>query len=213
MFASYPLRRSFARLGLTYGFDISNIKTLTTAASTYFNYIDFEGVGGPNQLSGIRTSKITPSYTYNTVNNPITPTGGRSLFFSAAFAGSVLGGNVNTMEPTIDAKYFRHGFEKGHVIGMHLLARMITGYGGKVAPPFARFYTGGENDIRGFDIWGISPIVYPAHRRRDRECLQQRWNPARAKADRQWRPDVCTRDHVDSLLSARFPGRRHQHCG
>ena len=41
---------------------------------TYFNYIDFQGVGGPNQLSGIRTSKVTPSYTYNSVNNPITPT-------------------------------------------------------------------------------------------------------------------------------------------
>jgi outer membrane protein insertion porin family len=160
IFASYPLRRGFSRLGLTYGFDISNIKTLTNAASTYFNYIDFEGVGGPNQLSGIRTSKVIPSYTYNTVNNPITPTGGKSLFISTSFAGSVLGGNVNTFEPTIDAKYFRAGFKKGHVIGMHLLARFITGYGGKVAPPFSRYYMGGENDIRGFDIWGVSPIVF-----------------------------------------------------
>ncbi len=160
VFVSYPLRRGFSRVGLTYGFDISNIKTLTDAASTYFTYIDFQGVGGPNQLSGIRTSKVTPSYTYNTVNNPMTPTGGKSFFISTAFAGSFLGGNVNTLEPTLDAKYFRHGFWKGHVIGMHLLARMITGYGGKVAPPFTRYYTGGENDIRGFDIWGISPIVF-----------------------------------------------------
>jgi outer membrane protein insertion porin family len=35
-----------------------------------------------------------------------------------------------------------------------------VGYGGKVAPPFARYYTGGENDIRGFEIWGISPIAF-----------------------------------------------------
>ncbi|HEX6896092.1 MAG TPA: outer membrane protein assembly factor BamA, partial [Bryobacteraceae bacterium] len=160
LFVSYPLRRGFSRVGITYGFDISNIQTLTTAASTYFNYIDFQGVGGPNQLNGIRTSKFTPSYTYNTVNNPMTPTGGKSFFLSAGFAGSVLGGNVNTIEPTIDAKYFRAGLRRGDVIGMHLLARMITGYGGKVAPPFSRYYTGGENDIRGFDIWGISPIAY-----------------------------------------------------
>ena len=160
LFVSYPLRRGFSRVGITYGFDISNIQTLTTAASTYFNYIDFQGVGGPNQLNGIRTSKFTPSYTYNTVNNPMTPTGGKSFFLSAGFAGSVLGGNVNTIEPTIDAKYFRAGLRRGDVIGMHLLARMITGYGGKVAPPFSRYYTGGENDIRGFDIWGISPIVF-----------------------------------------------------
>src|SRR5579862_5088531 len=104
VFATYPLRRGFSRIGLTLGYDISSIKTLTNAASTYFNYIDFQGVGGPNQLSGIRTAKLTPSFTYNTINNPITPTGGKSFFMSTAFAGTVLGGNVNTLEPTIDAK-------------------------------------------------------------------------------------------------------------
>ena len=57
-------------------------------------------------------------------------------------------------------KYFRAGFKKGHVIGTRTLARFITGYAGKNPPPFSRFYMGGENDIRGFDIWGISPIAY-----------------------------------------------------
>jgi outer membrane protein insertion porin family len=72
----------------------------------------------------------------------------------------VLGGNVNQIEPVLDAKYFRGGFKKGHVIGMHVLGRFVTGYGGKTAPPFNRFYMGGENDIRGFEIWGISPVAY-----------------------------------------------------
>jgi len=160
VFVSYPLKRSFARVGLTYGYNISNVKTLTTAATNYFTYIDFEGVGGPNQLSGIRTSTVTPSYTYNSINNPINPTGGRELFFSLGFSGSELGGNVNTITPTFDAKYFHAGLKKGHVIGMHLSARMIIGYGGKTAPPFSRFFTGGENDVRGFYDWTISPIVY-----------------------------------------------------
>jgi len=160
VFVSYPLKRSFARLGLTYGYNISNVKTLTTAANNYFNYIDFEGVGGPNQLSGIRTSTVTPSYTYNSVNNPINPTGGRELFFSLAFSGTQLGGNVNTIQPTLDAKYFHTGLRKNHVIGMHLSARSIIGYGGKTAPPFSRYFMGGENDIRGFYDWTLSPIVY-----------------------------------------------------
>jgi len=160
VFASYPLKRSFARLGLTYGYNISNVKTLTTAASNYFNYIDFEGVGGPNQLSGIRTSTITPSYTYNSINNPINPSGGRELFFSLAFSGVQLGGNVNTIQPTFDAKYFHAGLKKGHIIGMHLSARLISGYGGRTAPPFSRYFMGGENDVRGFNIWTISPIIY-----------------------------------------------------
>jgi outer membrane protein insertion porin family len=160
VFVSYPLKRSFARLGLTYGYNISSVRPITTAAENYFDYIDFEGVGGPNQLSGIRTSTITPSYTYNSINNPINPTGGRELFFSLAFSGTELGGNVNTIQPNFDAKYFHPGLKKGHVIGMHLSARMIIGYGGKTAPPFSRYFTGGENDVRGFYDWTISPIVY-----------------------------------------------------
>src|SRR5271165_1785817 len=158
VFVQYPLKRSFSRFGLTYGYDIQNISTLTDAASQYFTYLDFEGVSGPNALSGIRTSKLTPSFTYNTIDHPITPSHGKEFFFSMAAAG--LGGNVNTLEPTLEAKYFRSGFKRGHVIGMRFLGQFITGYGGKVAPPFSRYFMGGENDIRGFDIWGISPIAY-----------------------------------------------------
>ena len=44
------MRRSFARVGITYGFDISTTKTLTTAAKDYFQYINFSGVAGPNSL-------------------------------------------------------------------------------------------------------------------------------------------------------------------
>jgi outer membrane protein insertion porin family len=50
--------------------------------------------------------------------------------------------------------------KKGHVIGVHLSARFLSGFSGKVAPPFSRYFMGGENDIRGFEIWTISPIVF-----------------------------------------------------
>jgi outer membrane protein insertion porin family len=160
VYASTLLKRSFARVGISYGYDTSNITALSTASQQYFEYINFQGLGGPNSLQGIKTSRVIPSYTYNTVDHPITPSRGRSLLISTSLAGGPLGGNVNMIEPTIDFKYFRAGFKKGHVIGMHALGRLVTGYGGKVAPPFNRFYMGGENDIRGFDIWQISPIAY-----------------------------------------------------
>jgi outer membrane protein insertion porin family len=161
LFASYPLRRSFARLGLSYGYTDQNVKTLTDAASSYYTYLNFLQINGPNQLDGIKTSAITPSFTYNTVNHPITPTAGKSLSVSLKFAGSVLGGNVNEIEPVIDAKYFRKSpFNAKHVLGFHFSGRYVTGYGGKTAPPFDRFFMGGENDVRGFDIWRISPIAF-----------------------------------------------------
>jgi outer membrane protein insertion porin family len=159
--ASYPLRRSFARLGLTYGFDISNVITETDASKNYFQYINFSGVAGPNSLSGIRTSHIVPSYTYNTVNHPINPTAGRSVFLSVDFAGSVLGGNVSTVRPAVDLKYFHPApWHKSHILAFHAMSSWVTGYGGKYIPPYSRTFIGGEQDIRGFEIWGITPIAY-----------------------------------------------------
>ncbi len=157
-FISSPWKRTFARVGVTYGYSRQNIRTSNDATTQYFEFINFQGLDGQNQLTGIRSSAITPNYSYNSVDHPITPSRGRSLFISTQFAG--IGGNVRMVEPTVDAKYFRRGFKQGHVIGMHALGRFVTGYGDRVAPPFNRFYMGGENDIRGFDIWQISPVAY-----------------------------------------------------
>ncbi len=159
-YASTLLRRSFARVGVTYSYSNSKYDPQTEAAKVYFRSVNFQNLDGPNQLAGIRQSSIIPNYSYNTVDHPITPSRGKSIYISTTFAGSFLGGNTNMIEPTIDFKYFRAGLKKGHVIGVHTLGRFVTGYGGKTAPPFNRFYMGGENDIRGFDIWGISPLAY-----------------------------------------------------
>jgi outer membrane protein insertion porin family len=161
-FMSFPwkFRANFSRIGISYGYDRSEYETLSRAATTYFRYLNYQDLSGPNQLSGIRTSKVVPSFQYNTVDHPITPSRGTSVFFSTAIAGSILGGNVNMIEPTLDFKHFRAGFWRRHVIGMHLLGRFVSGYSGRVAPPFNRFYMGGENDIRGFDIWTISPVAF-----------------------------------------------------
>jgi outer membrane protein insertion porin family len=160
VFAAYPLRRSFARLGISYGYNIQNITPLTTAATTYFDYLYFQNVTGPNALQGVKTSQITPSFSYNSTDSPLAPTRGARLSVTGMFSGSVIGGNVNTLEPQVDFAWFHKALRPNQVFAMHFLGRMITGYGGKVAPPFSRFYMGGEDDIRGFDIWGISPFAY-----------------------------------------------------
>jgi outer membrane protein insertion porin family len=43
-----------------------------------------------------------------------------------------------------------------------MLDSLITGYGGKFIAPFSRTFIGGEQDVRGFEIWGITPIAYVA---------------------------------------------------
>jgi outer membrane protein insertion porin family len=162
-FLNYPIKgRGFQRLGLSYGYSIQNVRTLTDAAKAYYDYLNFQNINGPtqNSLDGIRTSSITPTYSYNSVNNPMTPTAGTGFQASLQLAGSILGGNVNQLEPVLDFRHFRKGLKPTHVIGIHVLARYVTGYGGKVAPPFNRFYMGGENDVRGFELWGAGPWAY-----------------------------------------------------
>jgi outer membrane protein insertion porin family len=157
-FMSYPLKRSFNRLSLTYRFQRDDLTTFSQSAENLFRFQNFLGVSGPNSLEGITTSEITPGFFHNTVNHPITPSGGKSVFASVAIAG--IGGNTSFVQPTIEAKYFKSVGNRGHVIAMRFLGSILSGYGGKVPPPFRRAYMGGETDVRGFEIFGISPMVW-----------------------------------------------------
>jgi len=155
---SYPLRRSFKRLGISYSFDRSSLVAVSSASKLLFENLNFRGITGPNALSGIITSKITPSFTMNTLDAAYAPHHGKSLFIGGEFAG--LGGTVHTIRPIVQFKQFFPVQKHRNAIGYNLQGSFITGYSGIVAPPFERAYLGGENDIRGFDIRTISPIAY-----------------------------------------------------
>jgi outer membrane protein insertion porin family len=161
--ASYPLHRSFKRLGLTYSFDTSSITTYTTASQLYFEYLAFRNVGGPNALQGIQTSKLVPSFSSSTIDNPMRPHSGRSYFIGMDIAG--IGGNVADIRPIGEFKQFIpmkgiHPRKDGmQTLGMRLQGSFISGLGGKTAPPFERFFQGGDTDLRGFDIRSAGPIA------------------------------------------------------
>jgi outer membrane protein insertion porin family len=164
-FASYPLKRlSFARIGLTYGLTRTSITPFNDASRFLFEAIQFRSVAGPSALNGIVSSTLTPTITYNTVDNPTNPKSGKSYFYSLGFTGGPLGGNVNTISNVFDWKYFRPIQKRRNVLGFHATAAYTTGYAGKEVPPYSRFYMGGENDVRGFDIRSISPVTFiPTH--------------------------------------------------
>jgi outer membrane protein insertion porin family len=160
--ASYPIKRSFKRVGLSYSYQLSSVQTFSTASQQYFEAINFDGVNGPNSLRGIRTSKITPSFTFNTIDNPYQPHRGTSLFIGGELAG--IGGNVNTVRPIIEYKHWKPMNKGRNALGFHVQGSFITGYAGKVAPPYERSYIGGENDLRGFDIRTVTPYVFISNR-------------------------------------------------
>ncbi|HKM79820.1 MAG TPA: outer membrane protein assembly factor BamA [Candidatus Acidoferrum sp.] len=161
MFASYPLkRRAFTRVGLTYGLTRTNITTYNQASNLLFTQLQYRSLAGPSALNGILASTVTASINHNALNNPINATSGKSYFYSLAFTGGPLGGNVNTITNTGEFKYFHPINKRRNAIGVRFLGAFTTGYGGKEVPPYSRVYMGGENDIRGFDIRGISPVSY-----------------------------------------------------
>src|SRR5262249_9693746 len=155
---SYQLRRSLKRVGLTYSFDRSSITALSDASKQLFTNLAFSGFSGPNSLQGIVTSKIFPSYTYNTLDSSYQARHGKSLFLGFELAG--LGGTVRSIRPVVQYKR-AFPLQKGrNAVLFNFQGSFITGYGGVVAPPFERFYEGGEYDLRGFDIRTVSPVAF-----------------------------------------------------
>src|SRR6202049_549554 len=155
---SYPLRRSFKRLGITYSLDRSSLIALSTASKSLFDFIAFRGISGPNAVNGIITSKIFPNFSFNTLDSGISPHKGHQLTLGMELAG--LGGTVRLVRPLIQYKRFIPVQNRRNAIGFNVQGSFISGYAGLVAPPFQRFFMGGENDIRGFDIRSISPVAF-----------------------------------------------------
>jgi outer membrane protein insertion porin family len=155
---SYPLRRSFKRLGMTYSLDRSSLIALSTASKSLFDFIAFRGISGPNAVNGIITSKIFPNFSFNTLDSGISPHKGHQMTLGMELAG--LGGTVRSVRPIVQYKQFIPVQNRRNAIGYSVNGSFISGYGGLVAPPFQRSFMGGENDIRGFDIRSISPVAF-----------------------------------------------------
>ncbi len=162
--ASYALRRSFKRVGLTYSFDTSSLTTFSEASRRLFESLNFRNISGPNALEGVVTSKVIPSISWSTIDSPVHPSRGSSFFFASEISG--LGGNVRHVRPVMEYKRWtpfrilKPDREGNQTLGFRIQGSFLTGYGGRVAPPFERSYMGGDTDIRGFDVRTVGPVAF-----------------------------------------------------
>ena len=163
---SYPLKRhAFQRVGMTYSLTKSTITAFSTASQTFFQTISFRsGIQGSNALAGIVNSSASFTYIYNTINNPVRPRSGKE--FSAVFQVAGIGGNVRYITPHVayerfmSMHYLTPAVNGRNVLGFRAQLGYVQGFGGDVAPPNNRFFTGGEGDLRGFDVRGATPYGY-----------------------------------------------------
>jgi outer membrane protein insertion porin family len=163
---SYPLRRhAFQRVGFTYSLSRATITAFSTASQTFFQTISFRsGIQGSNALAGIVTSSASFTYIYNTINNPLRPRSGKE--FTVAMQAAGIWGNVRYFSPLVAYKSYRSMHyltpsSTGHnVLALRAQLGYVQGFGGDVAPPQNRIYSGGENELRGFDVRSATPYGY-----------------------------------------------------
>ena len=175
----YPLR-NFSRVYLNYSYDRVHVSDLNQAFFGYecFNTpegcqtIDFDTLT-PEQREiiefspylrdalligqgGRRTvSKVTPTFTLNSIDNPITPTSGKRYTASVGFAG--LGGNTRYINPTLEGTWFIRQSAKTS-IGLRGQMEYIKPFGNTPLPIFERLVLGGGYSVRGYDLRSIGPI-------------------------------------------------------
>jgi len=158
-------RSGVARVALAYSLSSSGITTFNQNTLSVFQTLAFRsGIAGANSLNGIVTSVVTPSFSFSTLDRSIGPHNGKDLSVAFQFAG--VGGNTKYYAPSASWRQFfpmkglRVNKEGHNVLAYRVQVANIAGFGGQVAPPYARLYGGGENDLRGFDIRSISPYTF-----------------------------------------------------
>ena len=103
---------------------------------------------------GKRTvSKISPSITYNTVNEPIFPTSGSRL--TAAFDIAGIGGDTEFLRGRLETIHYRP-LTSRLSFGVRAQGEYIRPYGDTTTLPiFEKLVMGGEYTIRGFDLRSV----------------------------------------------------------
>ena len=165
--SSYPAWR-WTRLGLSYTLSNIGITNIDDLFSDFAlgQLVGFTPGGDPDDArKGIIRSEISPSLVYNTKNQYFGATEGTQFSIRVPVAGGPLGGSFSIIRPFLEyQKFLPDRLSKGRntfafrVQAMHMIpfGRLPTG-APMSAPFFERVFSGGEFDLRGFDLRSVSP--------------------------------------------------------
>jgi len=162
-----PVSR-FSRLFLNYAYEVVNISPAEIDANDPLNF-QTPTISDSFLIEDYgkrRESRLSPSLVYNTVDSPFTPRRGMKLTASGQITGGPLGGTLNYLRPDLEGiVYIPH--TKKTALGLRLQFGMIVPYastavidpvtGRSSLPFYLRFYMGGEQQIRGYNIRAVGP--------------------------------------------------------
>ncbi len=155
----FPVGR-FSRMFLNYGFEVVKIDGLTSAVTspgttgTTPVFDPFLFGGETNR----KESRLTPSYSLNTVDSPFTPRSGKKYTATFQFVGGPLGGTVDFIRPTLEGVWYIPHWKKTS-LGLRADFGYIRPFGDtRRLPYYQRYFLGGETQIRGYEIRTVGPI-------------------------------------------------------
>lgn len=154
----------FQRLSVSFQLSNSSTTAVNEATEQYFSGVqqfdkqNFVETGG--SFSDFRTRSISPSWTWNTVDNPSFPSRGQRLSFTTQFTGGFLGGNVNYYRPFVEYQGFKPMHGGRNTLAFRFQASHISGFSGTSSPFYERFRMGGDFDVRGFDFQSLLPLAW-----------------------------------------------------
>ncbi len=153
----FPLK-DFTRMFLNYSYEHTRVVDLNPAyldpaliaSNPYLASSLLLGAGGARTIS-----KIVPSISRNTIDNPIFPNTGKRVTVAVDLAG--LGGDTSFWKPFGEvAAYFQH--TKRSSFGFRVQGTYISTFSGsKELLITEKLFAGGEYSVRGFDIRTIGP--------------------------------------------------------
>jgi outer membrane protein insertion porin family len=163
------LRETARRVPISLSYRLSYGGTEATAAT----FCAFFNACTPSDASRLREKRllgiVTAGVSWPRQNNPLDPTRGHLYAFdvshSSRFTGSAPLQNFTRISG--DAAWYRPLGSSGAVLSWHLRGGLtftprisLDSASGNFTPPEERFYAGGPNDVRGYDLNELGPVVY-----------------------------------------------------
>jgi outer membrane protein insertion porin family len=142
----------FSRLFASYSYEIIDIYGVASVAGQSLP------PGFLAQVGRRYESRVSPSWVRDTTDNPFTPRRGTKNTATFQFVGGPLGGTVSYYRPSLESiLYVPVG--RRTALGLRGDIGYIRPFGiTTTIPYYQRYFLGGENQIRGYDVRTVAPL-------------------------------------------------------